>query len=241
MADLRTRQKVQSCLECISWKNCLFSTPDNLRINQLEKAVIRTTYHKEDILFIEGEKVQGIYFLCSGLVRLSIYSSERQSVTVAVAKPGDVLGLKALLSGKPHNLTAEVAEPSQLCLIRKDDFLDFLGRNADISLWISQKLANRLYDSYLKMRELTKDSHTRLVDLFLSLSRSQSKPSEKNISYEINMSQEELAEEIGTSRRNLNRVLKDLKEKKIIDCHRRSIKVIDRCALERLLPTENLF
>ena len=241
MADLRIRQKVQSCLECISRKNCLFSTADNLRINQLEKAIIRTTYHKGDILFIEGEKVQGIYFVCSGLVKLSIYSSERRSVTVAVANPGDVLGLKALLSGKPHNLTAEVAEPSQLCLIRKDDFLDFLGRNGDVSFRLSQKLAIYLYDAHLRMRELTKHSHTRLVDLLLRLSRSQSKPSDKGITLKINISQEELAEEIGTSRRNLNRALKDLKEKRIIECHRRSIKVIDRVALERLLPTENLF
>jgi CRP-like cAMP-binding protein len=241
MADVRIKQKVQSCLECISRKNCLFYSPDNLEINQLEKAIIRTTYHKGDILFIEGEKVQGIYFVCSGLVKLSIYSSERQAVTVAVAIPGDVLGLKALLSGKPHNLTAEVAGAGQLCLIRKDDFLDFLGRNPDVCLRLSQKLANSLYDSYLRMRELTKDSHTRLVDLLLRLSRTQTKPSDKGTTLKINISQEELAEEIGTSRRNLNRVLKDLKEKKIIECHRRSIKVINRVALEKLLPTENLF
>jgi CRP-like cAMP-binding protein len=241
MAYLHTRQRVKSCLECISKKNCLFSRPDNLRINQLEKAAIRTTCHRGDILFIEGEEVKGIYFVCSGLVKLSIYSSERQSITARVANPGDVLGLKALLSGKPHNLTAEVAEHSQLCLIRRDDFLDFLERNADVSLRLSQKLANYLYDAYIGMRELMKDSHTRLVDLLLRLSRSQSKPSGKSISYEINISQEELAEELGTSRRNLSRALKDLKEKRIIECHRRSIKVIDRLALERLLPTENLF
>jgi CRP-like cAMP-binding protein len=167
MAKLRIRQKGQTCLECISRKSCLFSTADDLRINQLKNAVIRTTHQKGDILFIEGEKVQGIYFVCSGLVRLSIYSCEREPVTVAVANPGDVLGLKALLSGKPHNLTAEVAEPSRLSLIRKDDFLDFSARNGDVSLWISQKLANRLYDAYLRMRELTKHSHTGLVDLLL--------------------------------------------------------------------------
>jgi CRP/FNR family cyclic AMP-dependent transcriptional regulator len=241
MADLRIRRKVQSCLECISRKNCLFSTPDDLPINELEKAAIRTTCHKGDILFIEGEEVQGIYFVCSGLVRLSLYSSERQAVTVALAIPGDVLGLKALLSGKPHNLTAEVAEPSQLCRIRRDDFSDFLERNGDVSLRLSQKLANYLYDAHLRMRELTKQSHTRLVDLLLRLSRSRSKPSEKGTSYRINISQDELAEEIGTSRRNLSRALKDLKEKRIIECRRRTIKVIDRVALEKLLPTENLF
>lgn len=219
----------------------MFSTSDILEINQLEKVIIRTTYRKGDILFIEGEKVQGIYFVCSGLVKLSIYSPDRQAVTVAVANPGDVLGLKALLSGKPHNLTAEVAEPSQLCFIRKDDFLEFLGRNGDVSLRLSQKLANCLYDAYLRMRELTKDSQTRLVDFLLRVSPSRSKPSEKFMTYEINISQEELAEEIGTSRRNLNRALRYLKEKRIIECHRRSIKVIDRSALERLLPTENLF
>lgn len=241
MAHVRIGQKVQSCIECISRKNCLLSILDNLQINQLEKAAIGTTCHKGDILFIEGERVEGVYFLCSGLVKLSLYSSERQSGTVAEANPGDVLGVKALLSGKPHNLTAEVAEPSQLCLIRKDVFLDFLERNGDVSLWISQKLANDLYDSYLRMRELRKDSHTRLVDSLLRLCQSQSEPSDKGISYEVNISQGELAEELGTSRRHVNRALKDLKEKKIIECHRRSIKVIDRGALEELLPTENLF
>jgi CRP-like cAMP-binding protein len=84
-------------------------------------------------------------------------------------------------------------------------------------------------------------SHARLVDLLLSLCRSQSKPSEEGKVFEINISQKELAEEIGTSRRNLNRALKELKHQRIIECRRRSIKVIDKVALERLLPTENLF
>jgi CRP/FNR family transcriptional regulator len=242
MADSRIRQKVQSCLECISWKSSIFSTLDNLRINELEKTITRTIYNKGDILFIEGEKVQGIYCVCSGRVKLSINSSEERVVTVAIVNPGGVLGVKALLSGKPHNLTAEVVEQTIMCFIRKDDFLDFLTQNEDVCLRLSQRLANNLYESYQRMRKLTTmKSHARLVDLLLSLCHSQSKPSEEGKVFEINISQKELAEEIGTSRRNLNRALKELKHQRIIECRRRSIKVIDKVALERLLPTENLF
>ncbi|MFQ5788105.1 MAG: Crp/Fnr family transcriptional regulator [Thermodesulfobacteriota bacterium] len=242
MADSRIRQRVQGCLECISRESSIFSTLDNLHINELEKTITRNIYNKGDILFIEGEKAQGIYCVCSGRLKLSINSSEERVVTVAIASPGDVLGVKALLSGKPHNLTAEVVDQTIMCFIRKDDFLDFLGRNGDVCLRLSEKLADNLYDSYQRMRELTmKKSHARLVDLLLSLCHSQSKPSEEGMIFEININQEELAEEIGTSKRNLNRSLKDLKHKRIIECHRRSIKVIDKVALERLLPTENLF
>ncbi len=88
MADSRIIQKVQSCLECISWKSSIFSTLDNLRINELEKTITRTIYNKGDILFIEGEKVQGIYCVCSGRVKLSINSSEERVVTVAIVNPG---------------------------------------------------------------------------------------------------------------------------------------------------------
>lgn len=242
MADSRIRQKIQSWHECISRESSIFSTLDDLRINQLEKTITSTIYNKGDIIFIEGEKAHGIYCVCSGRLKLSINSSEERAVNVAMANPGDVLGVKALLSGKAHNLTAEVAEETIMCFIKKDDFLDFLRRNGDVCLRLSEKLANNLYDAYRRMRELTmKTSHARLVDLLLSLCQSKSKPSEGGIIFEINISQEELAEEIGTSIRNLNRSLKDLKHKRIIKCHRRSIKVIDRVALVRLLPTENIF
>ena len=155
---------------------------------------------------------------------------------------GDILGVRALLSRKPHDLTAETLEPTQLCFIKKDDFLSFLSRNGDVSLRLAQRLSNELYEAYRGLSNVVlKLSHDRLVELLLRLCQSHGEPIPNGIRLRINLSQEDIAEKIGSSRRTLSRSLTKLKRLGIIECQRRSIIVRDIVALKNSLPSDNLF
>lgn len=242
MVNSRIKQNVQSCFICRSRSNCIFSDLDRSRLIELEQMHQRSIYPSGAVLFRAGDQPQGVYIICSGRVKLSIYSSDGRAVLVSTAGAGNVFGVTALLSGKPYNLTAEALELTQVGFIKKDDFLGFLRRNGSVSLRLAQKLSNELYESYQGIGNASfKQSYGRLVELLLKLCPSYGDPTPKDIRLKINLSQEELADMIGTSRRTITRALTKLKHLGIIECQRRSITIRDIVALENILPSENLF
>jgi len=242
MTDSHIKQIVQSCSVCHSRSNCIFCDLDHSRLRELDRMQQRSVYTGGVVIFTQGDQPQGVYFVCSGRVKLSIYSSDGKAVIVRIATIGDVLGAKALLSGKPHNLTAETLELTQLCFIKKNDFINFLRGNGKVGLRLAQKLSNELYEAYRGVGDISlKHSHERLKELLLRFCKNHGKPTPDGIKLEINLSQEELAEMISVSRRTLTRVLMELKSLGIIRCGYRSIIVCDRVVLENSVPEVSLF
>jgi CRP/FNR family transcriptional regulator len=137
---------------------------------------------------------------------------------------------------------AETLEPAQLSFIKKEDFVGFLGRNGDVSLRLAQKLSNELYEAYRGVRDVAlKQSCDRLAELLLRFCQTHGEPTPQGIKLKINLSQEELAGMIGTTRRTLTRTLTKFKQQGIIQCHRRGLIVRDKAALEHTLCAESLY
>ena len=53
--------------------------------------------------------------------------SEGKTLILKVAKPGELLGLHACVSGTAYEMSAETAQPCQVNFINRQDFLNWLG------------------------------------------------------------------------------------------------------------------
>jgi CRP/FNR family cyclic AMP-dependent transcriptional regulator len=61
-------------------------------------------------------------------VKLSVNSREGRTLILRIAHPGEALGLMAVLSGRPFEVTAETLRSCQLVFIRRDHFLRLLAK-----------------------------------------------------------------------------------------------------------------
>ena len=66
-----------------------------------------TTFPGGALLFVEGQIPRGAYVLCSGKAKLSTTSRDGKVLILKIAEAGEVLGLSAVISGTPFQLTAE--------------------------------------------------------------------------------------------------------------------------------------
>lgn len=231
-----------SCLTCHARAGSMFSGLEPPDVTDLDRMRQVSIYPSGAIVFIEGEEPRGVYCVCAGRVKLSTGSSDGRTVIVGVATVGDVLGIRALLSGKPHDLMAETLEPTQLSFIKRDDFLGFLSRHGNVSLRLAQRLSDELYEAYRGIRDVAlKRSCDRLAELLLRLCETHGEPVAEGIKLRINLSQEELAEMIGSTRRTLTRALTKLRQLGIVESRRRAMIIRDRAALEHSLSSERLF
>jgi len=88
-----------------------------------------SAYPAGAVLFMEKQDSRGVFLLCEGEVKLTISSSEGKTLILRIAKPGEILGLMASISGKPYEVTAETIHPCQVAFVRRDDFLRFVAQH----------------------------------------------------------------------------------------------------------------
>ncbi|ASY64003.1 transcriptional regulator, Crp/Fnr family [Sinorhizobium sojae CCBAU 05684] len=71
-----------------------------------------STYEEHDVLFREQERIDEVYFVLSGLVRLYRLGKDGREADVAVFQRGDMFGVNAMFLNHRATANAQAAEPS---------------------------------------------------------------------------------------------------------------------------------
>ena len=227
------------CFACSSKPGSIFCDLDPNCLKELDQLRQTSMYPAGATVFLEADQPRAVYCVGAGRVKLSRSSPDGRAVVVGIATKGDVLGVRPLLLGERHDITAETLEESRLCFVPKNVFLGFLKRNGDVSLRLAQRLSVELGEAYRQVCGVVfKPTPERLAELLLSLCQTQGEPVPEGIGLKTHMCQDELAERVGASRRSLNRALGILRSQGLIECRRRFIIVRDFAALQNwLIPS----
>ena len=111
-------------------------------------------YPRNTILFAEGRPVRGAYLLCDGRAKLSICAENGKRLTLRVAGPGEVLGLGAVLSNTPYEITAELLDASQVVFVRRKELTKFLREHPDVCMQVVRMLSQDLHGAYERVRSI---------------------------------------------------------------------------------------
>jgi CRP/FNR family transcriptional regulator len=186
-------------------------------------------------LFVEGQAARGIYVLCSGKMKLFTTSREGKTLILKVAMPGDVLGLSAVISGQPYELTAEASVPCHVNFIERTALLSFICNYGEAGLHSAQVLSREFHCAYQEIHDLVlaRSSRGKLARLLLSWAPGEAPP-EREVRVHSGLTHEEMAQMIGASRETVTRLLSDMKRKRFISREGSTLVIRDRSALELL-------
>jgi len=195
-----------------------------------------TAYPERAVLFVEQEAPRGVYFLCKGRVKLSMTSSEGKAVILRIAKPGEVLGLHAVVSGEPFQASAETVEPCQVNFIRREDFLQFLRNNPEASIHAAQQLSANYQAACEQIRSLgLTHSASEKMARFLLDSSTSGQETKQGIRVRMTMTHEEISQIIGTSRETVTRTLGDFKSRHLVAINGSILLIPNKTALENVV------
>jgi len=227
---------VENCLSCKLRKSHWFCglSPEVLKL--LSAASHLSTYPGNAVLFVEGQMPRGAFVLCSGKAKLSTTSRDGKVLILKIAEAGEVLGLSAVISGQPFELTAETAGPCQVNFVERDALMRLMEKNGEFGLHASQALSREFQSAYRDIHDLVlaRSSAGKLARLLLSWTpiHDQFEPSE--IRVRSSLTHEEMAQMIGSSRETVTRLLSELKKKEFIRLDGSTLIIRNRTALEAL-------
>jgi CRP/FNR family cyclic AMP-dependent transcriptional regulator len=182
------------------------------------------TYRRAEVIFSQGDPSDSVLYIQTGAVKLSVLSQAGKEAVVAMLGPGDFFGERAL-TGHPVRLEVATAmSATTLLIIPKGQMIQRLHEQHDLSdRFISHMLARNIRIEQDLVDQLFNSSEKRLARMLILLAR-YGKPAEKHLMLP-RISQETLAEMIGTTRSRVNFFMNKFKKLGFIEYGRGGLKV----------------
>lgn len=154
-----------------------------------------------------------------------------------MTQPGEVLGLNAVVSGRPYEISAEMLNDGKVNFVPREAFLTFLREQGEASLRVAELLSRNYYIVCDQIRSLAlSDSVTeKLAKLLLGWCETEGRETEQGIHLKISLTHGEIAQMIGTSRETVTRVLGSFRSKRVIGLNGSSLYIQNKAALERIV------
>jgi len=203
-------------------------TPDEL--DEVKKYISSTkTIEKGQILLMEGDHSEYMYFIISGAVKVYKRSENGKEQILNIATTGETLNDVSTFDGGECAMDMLAMAPVRLYAIKKDDMKLLFEKCPKIALNVAGVLAAKVRRDSSLVEVLSFDQViSRLARLIL-------KQSEAGGGLLPLFTQQDLAAMVGTSRVVVNRSLRAMEEKGAIRLERRHIVITDEQVLKDLL------
>lgn len=194
-----------------------FCNMSDKAVEVLNSITFTAAYPKGSVLFAEGELPRGVFIICSGRVKMTTSSADGRTLILRVAEAGEVLGVSSTVSNRRYEVSAETITPCQINSIRQDDFMRFMETFTEVALHSAQSLADAYQATQRDVRNLGLSSTVaeRLTHLLLEWA-ADGEVEGKRVSFRVELTHEEIAELIGTTRETITRTLTDLRKRKLL-------------------------
>jgi len=161
-------------------------------------------YRPKQAVFSQGDPADAVFYIQEGRVRLSVLSKQGKEATIALLGPGEFLGEGCIASDQPVRMATATAITDCLILrIEKKRMLGTLHEEHGLSdLFVAHMVERHNRTQADLVDQLFNSSEKRLARALLLLSRVGKEDRPETVTPRV--SQETLAEMVGTTRSRVN-------------------------------------
>ena len=175
-----------------------------------------TDYGRDVAVFTQGDVAAEVFYIQSGGVKLTVLSKGGREAVVAMLGPGDFFGEGCLAGQSVRMGSATAICPTTILVVAKRDMAKLLHRQPAMSdRFIAHMLARNIRIEEDLIDQLFNSSEKRLARALLLLARYGQQDRPTRVVPKV--SQETLAEMIGTTRSRVNFFLNKFKKLGFID------------------------
>ena len=224
---------MSKCEQCIvkefnSLKN--LSKDELIRISSCKTTKI---VKKGEVIFEEGEMLNGVYCVKDGICKLSKLSANGKDQIIKLVVKGELLGQRSLISDESSNLQATALNDMELCFIPKSEIIDDLRKNVSFSFDVLKNMAHDLKEADdIIVNMAQKSVRQRLAEALISINSSFGTNPDGTLS--VLLSREDYASIVGTATESAIRVLSQFKKEGLISTIGKQIKIEDLEGLRRI-------
>ena len=186
----------------------LFDGLHQEELEALTEAVVRRVFPRNSIIIFAEDRGETFFIIHRGRVKISLMSEEGREVILSILEDGEFFGDLSLLDGKPRSADVTAIEDTELCVLRRPDFLRLIHTVPQIAVEILGVLASRLRRADRMIASLTfLDITGRIADVLLHIADERGIEREEGVCIPDRPSYQTLASMVGTTRETVTRVI----------------------------------
>src|ERR1700735_1974866 len=175
-------------------------------------------YRKSQKVYSQGDQATSVLYIQSGGIKMSVVNEVGKEAVFAILGPGDFFGEGCLAAQIVRTGTATAITPTTLLVIEKKEMIRVLrAERAFSDRFVSYMLSRNIRIEEDLVDQLFNSSEKRLARTLLLLARYGKKNQPEKVIAKI--SQETLAEMIGTTRGRVNFFMNKFKKLGFIKCN----------------------
>ncbi|MGA8848762.1 MAG: Crp/Fnr family transcriptional regulator [Dehalococcoidia bacterium] len=206
-----------------------FSDLSFAELESIRKLVFEKTADRGEMVLLEGESAENLYFVAAGAVKVFKTSAEGKEQILSIVRPGESFNDVPIFDGGPNPASARAMGPVILYGIKKKDMEAILRDHPQIALNVIKVLARRVRHLVSLVEDLSfRHVISRVAKILF-----------EHIGGEVGsgprLTQQEMAAMAGTAREVVGRSLKALEEEGAIKVDRHRIIITDKEALQKIM------
>lgn len=201
-------------------------------IHSIDKRIIKRSYKKGDQIISEFDRAQGVFFVFSGIVKLSKQDENGNEVIVCIRKKGEIFAEACLFNRSASNYpaTARMIKDGEVYFLNSSDLEAELMGSPELAVEMIRYMSEQLHDMTSLLRDIA------LLDVYTKTIRTLERLAEKfganhcnKMFIELPITVQDFASLVGTSRESISRVFSKLKKDGVIDIKGKNIIIKDWC------------
>ena len=170
-----------------------------------------STFRNKETVFVQGDPAKSVVYIQDGGVKLTVVNETGKEAVVAILGPGDFLGEGCLAGQSICMATATAIAPTTVLVIEKNEMIRVLhGEHEFSDRFIAHMLARNIRVEADLVDQLFNSTEKRLARTLLLLGRYGTPGHPRKVLPKV--SQEMLAEMIGTTRSRVNLFMNKFKK-----------------------------
>lgn len=224
---------MSKCEQCIIKQFNALKSLSKEELIRISNCKTSRSIKKGEVIFEEGEAINGIYCIKDGICKLSKLSENGKDQIVKIVVKGQLIGQRSLVTDQVSNLQAVALNDMEVCFLPKHEIIGNLQNNPKFSFDILKEMAQDLKEADdIIVNMAQKSVRQRLAETLVYIQEDFGVNPDKTLS--VLLSREDFANIVGTATESAIRVLSQFKKEGLISIIGKQIKIEDLEGLKRV-------
>jgi len=209
-------------------KTTFFSRLNQNEIKKIKDIAINKSYKKGEYIFYEGDPGNQFFMIIKGKVKLVKMIANGDEHILSIFTKNDIIAEVVAFDHGNYPASAVALEETQLAVFANNSIEELIEKNPQIGLKLLKEMSARLRRSQQVIRDLAlKDSPGKMIGILKVLAKKHGKKKGNKIEIDLPLTQQEIANMIGTSRETVSRIFRKFEEDGILKTSRNKIVILD--------------